>query len=86
MEEGDGGQDGVWSRAGEEEAGQAIQNVTLFCFSFFCLGERRSGSSGMTHCSWGRDIREVLPYIFLNRPFLTILACGVELKFSLRKV
>ena len=34
MEEGGGGQDGVWSRAGEEEAGQAIQNVIFLCFVF----------------------------------------------------
>ena len=61
MEEGDGGQDGVLSRAGEEEAGRVIQNAFFLCIVslFFCLaelGRRKSGSPGMTRCSWARDI------------------------------
>ena len=48
MEEADGDQGGVWSRAGEEEAGRSIQNATfLFCFLFFCLAEL--GGSGQGH-------------------------------------
>ena len=38
MEEGDGGQDGVLSRAGEEGLGRAIQNGILLCFSFLLSG------------------------------------------------
>ena len=44
MEEADGGQGGVWSRAGEEEAGRSIQNATfLFCFLFFFLSAGTRG-------------------------------------------
>ena len=45
MEEGGGGQDGVWSCAGEGEAGRAIQNVISLCsvFFFFCLAELGEG-------------------------------------------
>ena len=48
MEEGDGGQDGVWSRAGEEEPGQAIQNVIFLCSVFFSFAWRnwREGDRG----------------------------------------
>ena len=42
MEEGDGGQDGVWSCA-EEEAGRAIQNVIFLCFVFFSFVWRNWG-------------------------------------------
>ena len=38
MEERDGGQDGVLSRAGEEELGRAIQNGIFLCFAFLLSG------------------------------------------------
>ena len=45
---GDYRMDGVWSHAGEEEPGRAIQNEIFLCvvFLFFCLaelGRRRPG-------------------------------------------
>ena len=49
MEEGGGGQDGVWSRAGEEEDGRAIQDIIFFWFVFSFL---LSGGTG------GKEIRE----------------------------
>ena len=52
MEEGDGGQDGFWSRAGEEEAARDIQNVIFLCFVFLFFVWRNWGEGDQESRAW----------------------------------
>ena len=51
MEEGGGGQDGVWCRAGEE-ARQAIRNAIFLCLFFFSFIWRNWGEGDQGAPAW----------------------------------